>query len=50
MPASVVAWVAVTDPESIGRCGAEVIAVSERHGGRPGPASLLMTLDTATAA
>ena len=50
MPAYVVAWVAVTDPESIGRYGVEVIAVAERHGGRAGPASLLMTLDTAAAA
>ena len=34
MPAYVVAWVAVTDPESMGRYGAEVIAVTERYGGR----------------
>jgi len=34
MPAYVVAWVTVTDSESMGRYGAEVIAVTERYGGR----------------
>ena len=34
MPAYVVAWVSVTDPESMGRYGAEVVAVTERYGGR----------------
>jgi uncharacterized protein (DUF1330 family) len=34
MPAYVVAWVAVTDPESMGRYGAAVTAVTERYGGR----------------
>ena len=34
MPAYVIAWVDVTDPESMGRYGAEVAAVTDRHGGR----------------
>jgi uncharacterized protein (DUF1330 family) len=34
MPAYVLAWVTVTDPESMGRYAAEVTAVTERYGGR----------------
>ena len=34
MPAYVVAWVTVTDPESMGQYGAQVTAVTERYGGR----------------
>jgi uncharacterized protein (DUF1330 family) len=33
MPAYVVAWDDVTDPESMGRYGAAVTAVTESHGG-----------------
>jgi uncharacterized protein (DUF1330 family) len=34
MPAYVVAWVKVEDPESMQRYGAEVMAITERYGGR----------------
>ena len=34
MPAYVVAWVTVTDPESMGQYGAQVTAVTERYRGR----------------
>jgi uncharacterized protein (DUF1330 family) len=48
MPAYVVAWVNVTDPESMARYASAVPAVTERHGGRyrfSGPGARLLEGD-----